>query len=145
MAPSSAETWRSRISSSGADSGIPKSLPFWSGFADRPPPAARRTLFRRSSPTPVGPFLQVGGLVAHGGGGTVARQDQGVGLEFGEDPAIDRLDDGGEVAALERRVARAAGEERVAGEEEVGALHGEADGTRGVARRGQGRDAQIAH
>ena len=39
MAPSSAETWRSRISSSGrCGRHRPKSLPFWSGFPDRRPP-----------------------------------------------------------------------------------------------------------
>ena len=43
-------------------------------------------------------------------------QDDGVGAEAGEEPVLDRPDDGGEVPALERGVARAAGEEGVAAE-----------------------------
>src|ERR1700689_328741 len=127
MAPSSADTWRSRISSSGGAVSITKSLPFWSGFSDKPPPARHMAPYRRSSPTSVDPFLQVRGLAAHGGRAAVPGQHQGVGVEGGENAAVDRLNDGGEVPTLHGGVARTAWEERVPGEQEVRSLDGEAD------------------
>ena len=52
----------------------------------------------------------------------VAGQHDGVGGQLGEQPVLDRADDGGEVAALEAGVARAAGEQRVAAEQDGRAL-----------------------
>ncbi len=58
---------------------------------------------------------------------------------------LDGLDDGAEVGVLERGVARAARKERVAGEEERGALDGEAHRAGGVPRGGDGGDPEPAH
>src|ERR1700722_1150920 len=122
-----------------------KSLPFWSGIWIQAAGIIPADPARRPSPTSLDPFVQVGSLVPHPGRSSVAGQDQRVGVEGGEDAAIDGLDDRAEVGVLEGRVARAAGEERVAREQEVRALDGEADGAPGAAGPGQGLDAQVAH
>src|SRR4051812_13857976 len=72
------------------------------------------------SPAPVDPLLEVWPLGADRRVVAVTRQHERVGRELGEQALVERCDDGGEVAALEARVARASGEQRVAAEQ-----HGE--------------------
>src|SRR4051812_40243841 len=70
-----------------------------------------------TSPAPVGPLLEVRSLVADRRVVAVARQHDRVGRDLGEEPFVEGLDDRGEVAALEGRVARSAREQRVAAEQ----------------------------
>src|SRR5947208_1254964 len=69
------------------------------------------------SPAAVDPFLQMWGLGPDRRVVAVARQDTGAGGQARE-KSFDRADDRGEVAALELRVARTAGEQRVAAEQD---------------------------
>ena len=69
-------------------------------------------------------------------------KDERGAVEPGEEPALDGADDRREIAVGERGVARAAREERVAGEEERRLFHVEADRAGGVARRGDRSDAE---
>src|SRR5688572_7665329 len=73
----------------------------------------------------VDPLGEVGTLRPDGGVEAVAGHDDRVGGE-GEEPLVERLDDGGEVAAV-GGVAGPAGEQRVAGEKDGPPFQEEAD------------------
>ncbi len=72
-------------------------------------------------------------------------EHEGVAVEAREETALDRVDDRGEVAPGERGVARAAGEERVPGQEQLGALDMEADRPGRVAWRGDRAHPEPPH
>src|SRR5215207_1075311 len=95
------------------------------------------------SPAPVHPLLEVRPLRANGGVEPVTGEHQQISRQR-EQAAVDRLDDLGEVAAGQRGVARTAGEERVAAEEDRVTLEQERGGPRGVARVVDGAEPEVA-
>src|SRR3954454_18598431 len=102
-----------------------------------------RNIVEVMSPPSVHPLLEVRPLGADGGVEAVAREDEQVGGQR-EQPAVDRLDDLLEIAARQRGVAGAAGEQGVAAEEDGVTLEQERRGPRGVTGVVDGAQAEVA-
>src|SRR5665213_4357516 len=128
MAAPSASTWRFLSSSRGVVTG--------DSLLGRPKV--------RYLPASGDPLIEVGLFDADGGGGTVAGPHDGLRVVGAKEPLLDRSDDGREVAALEFRRARPAGEKGVAADEDWRVHEGEADRPRRVAGRVDGAQPQVA-
>src|SRR5262245_9217316 len=93
-------------------------------------------------PTPLAPPAGGGALGADRAGGAVDGEREWV-LRQREEAAVDRLDDLVEVAVLELRGAAAAGEQRVAAEQDRVPLEHEAGRAGGVAGRVDGAQPEV--